>query len=164
MQFNFKLIYDINKAAGFPAKEVHVRYFYLAPEEELSSIFSDGITADENGEIKIILLKDDFLMDKFIFDLYAYEVLDMEIYCLFQVLYSGIAGEIMDSDIDHMFAKSFKILKQEKIDRQFIAPYKSETGYEGMGLEEGVFPVENKDKFTPQYKQKILEYLKALDE
>jgi hypothetical protein len=141
-----------------------VRYFYLAPDEELSSIFSSGITANDKGEINIILLKDDFLMDKFIFDVYAYDVLGLDIYCLFQVLYSGINGEITDSDIDHMFSRSFKILKQEKIERLFIAPYKSDTGYEGMGLEEGVFPVENKDKFTPQYKQKILEYLLALDE
>lgn len=141
-----------------------MRYFYLAPEEEQSSIFTGGITADHRGEIKIIQLKDDFLMDKFIFDMYAFEVLGLDIYCLFQVLYNGISGEITDSDIDHMFSKSFKILKQEKIDRLFIAPYKSDTRYEGMGLEEGMFPVENKDKFTPQYKQKILEYLKALDD
>jgi hypothetical protein len=31
-----------------------------------------------------------------------------------------------------------------------------------MGLVAGVFPVENQWKFTPSYKQKILEYFKAL--
>lgn len=141
-----------------------MRYFYLAPEDELSTIFTGGIKADKNGEIKVIVLKDDFLMDKFIFDSYAYEVLGFEAYCLFQVLFSGINGELSDSDVEHPFTSCFKVLKQETIERQFIAPYKSDTSYEGMGYEEGVFPVENKDKFTPEFKQKIREYLTALDD
>ena len=140
-----------------------MRYFYLAPENELSEIFTGGITADENGLIKLILLKDDFLMDKFIFDVYAHEVLGLDEYCLFQVLYSGITGDISDSESTHLFSDCFKFLNQESVDRQFIAPYKSETSYGGMGFEEGVFPVENKEKFTPDYKQKIREYLDALD-
>ena len=139
-----------------------MRYFYLAPEDELSTIFTRGIKAEKNGEIKIIVLKDDFLMDKFIFDVYAYEVLKLESYCLFQILFSGIGGELSDSTGEHTFSDCFKMLKQETIERQFIAPYKSEISYEGMGYEEGVFPVENKEKFTPDYKQKILEYLTAL--
>jgi len=141
-----------------------MRYFYLAPENELSTVFTGGIKADVNGEIKVIVLKDDFLMDKFIFDAYAYEVLGLEAYCLFQVLLSGISGEFSDSDVEHPFSSCFKVLKQETVERQFIAPYNSETSYEGMGYEEGVFPVENKEKFTPEYKQKILEYLSALDD
>lgn len=141
-----------------------MRYFYLAPENELSTIFTKGIKADENGEIKIIVLKDDFLMDKFIFDVYANEVLGLEAYCLFQILLSGVGDELSDSDEEHIFSSCFKTLKQEVIERQFIAPYKSDTSYEGMGYEEGVFPVENKEKFTPDYKQKILEYLTALDD
>jgi hypothetical protein len=145
------------------AKEVDMRYFYLAPEEALNSIYSEGIKADEKGEIRIISLKDDFLMDKFIFDVYAYEVLNLDVYCLFQVLDIGIGGELSDSDIDHIFSDTFKILKQETIEKKYIAPYSSEAKYEGMGLEEGVLPVENKDKFTAEYKQKIQEYLHALD-
>lgn len=140
-----------------------MRYFYLAPEEALNSIYSDGIKADENGEIRIITLKDDFLMDKFIFDVYAYEILELDIYCLFQILDEGIRGELSDGDINHIFSDTFKILKQETIEKKYIAPYGSEAKYEGMGLEEGVLPVENKDKFTAEYKQKILEYLNALD-
>lgn len=141
-----------------------MRYFYLAPENELNEIFTGGIKAGEGGVIKLIALKDDFLMDKFIFDVYAYEVLGLEEYCLFQVLYSGISGEISGSGTAHLFSDCFKVLSQESIDRQFIAPYKSETSYGGMGFEEGVFPVETKEKFTPNYKQKIREYLDALDD
>lgn len=140
-----------------------MRYFYLAPEEALNSIYSDGIKADENGEIRIITLKDDFLMDKFVFDVYAYEVLNLDVYCLFQVLDIGIRGKISGGGIDHIFSDTFKILEQDTIEKKYIAPYSSEAKYEGMGLEVGVFPVENKEKFTPEYKQKILEYLNALD-
>lgn len=140
-----------------------MRYFYLAPEEALNSIYTNGIKADDKGEIRIITLKDDFLMDKFIFDVYAYEVLNLEVYCLFQVLIIGIRGDLLDGDIDHTFSDAFKILKQETIEKKYIAPYRSESKYEGMGLEEGVFPVESKEKFTPAFKQKILEYMNALD-
>jgi len=139
-----------------------MRYFYLASEDQLSSIYTNGIKADKHGEIEIIALQEDFLMDKYIFDVYAYEVLGLDIYCLFHILPLGFQGEILDSKIDHIFAGSFKILKQETIERKYIAAYQSLTSYEGMGLVEGVYPVENKDKFTPEYQQKILEYLNAL--
>jgi hypothetical protein len=139
-----------------------MRYFYLASEDQLSSIYTNGIKADEHGEIPIIALNEDFLMDKYIFDVYAYEILRLDIYCLFHILPLGFQGEILDTNIDHIFAGAFKILKQESIERKYIAPYQSLTSYEGMGLVEGVFPVENKDKFTPEYQQKILEYLNAL--
>ncbi len=139
-----------------------MRYFYLAPENELSTIFTRGINADEKGEIKIIVLKEGFLMDKFIFDVYAHEVLGLETYCLFQVLYNGIGGILSDSDEEHIFSDCFKKLRQDVIDIEFIAPYRSKTSYEGMGYEEGVFPVESKEKFTPDYKQKIRDYLSAL--
>ncbi len=139
-----------------------MRYFYLAAEKDLNSIYNNGITADNKGEIKIIVLKDDFLMDKTIFDMYAYEVLGLDIYCLFQILESGIRSEILDSNINHLFSDSFKVIKQETIEEKYIAPYESDVNYEGMGLVEGVLPVENPTKFTPSFKQKILEYLKAL--
>ncbi len=139
-----------------------MRYFYLASEDQLSSIYTTGIKADKNGYIRIIALQEDFLMDKYIFDVYAYEILGLEIYCLFHILPLGFQGEILDSNIDHIFAGAFKILKQETIERKYIAAYQSLTNYEGMGLVEGVFPVENKDKFNPEYQQKILEYLNAL--
>ncbi|MCU0288907.1 MAG: hypothetical protein MUF15_21245 [Acidobacteria bacterium] len=139
-----------------------MRYFYLAPEDQLSSIYTTGIKADKDKEIKIIALQEDFLMDKYIFDIYAYEILGIDVYCLFHVLNLGFQSEILDGNIKHIFAPVFKRLKQDKIERKFIAPYKSLTNYEGMGLVEGVFPVENKDKFTDEYKQKILEYLLAL--
>jgi hypothetical protein len=139
-----------------------MRYFYLAPEDQLSSIYTTGIKADQHGEIRIITLREDFLMDKYIFDVYAYDVLGLDIYCLFHILPEGCEGEIVDSNINHIFASVFKILKQESIERKYIAPYQSLTSYEGMGLVEGVFPVENKEKFTLLYQQKILEYLKAI--
>ncbi|HLP60678.1 MAG TPA: hypothetical protein VK186_17680 [Candidatus Deferrimicrobium sp.] len=139
-----------------------MRYFYVASEDRLSSIYTSGIKADKDKEIKIIALQEDFLMDKYIFDVYAYEVLGLDVYCLFHILPLGFQGEILDSNINHIFARVFKKLIQETIERKYIAPYRSLINYEGMGLVEGVFPVENKDKFTPAYKQKILEYLIAL--
>ncbi len=140
-----------------------MRYFHLAPEKDLTSIYNNGITADNKGEIKIIALREDFLMDKFIFDIYAYEVLGLDIYCLFQILSDGINSEILDSQINHLFSDYFKILKQNTIKKRYITPYQSDIKYEGMGLVEGVFPVESQEKFTPDNKQKILEYLKALE-
>ena len=140
-----------------------MRYFHLAPEKDLSSIYNDGITADNKGEIKIITLREDFLADKFIFDIYAYEILGLDIYCLFQISSDGINSEILDGRIDHLFSDYFKILKQDTIEKRYITPYQSDIKYEGMGLMEGVFPVESQEKFTPDYKQKILEYLKALE-
>lgn len=140
-----------------------MRYFYLASEGELNGIFHHGVEAKEKSEITIIALRDDFLMDKFVFDVFAHDILGLDVYCLFQISSSGICGEIIDSEINHIFSDSFKILKQDSISRQHMEPYKSSVDYTGMGLMAGDFPVENKDKFTPGYKKKVLEYLKALD-
>lgn len=139
-----------------------MRYYYLAPEGKSNTTFTNGIEADGKGLIPLILLKDDFLMDKFIFDMYAYEVLELDVYCLFQVLETGIENQLTDSSINHMFAGSFKLLEQDRIDKKHILPYQSAANYEGMGLEPGIIPVENKEKFTPEFKRKILEYLTAL--
>ncbi|MCP4215164.1 MAG: hypothetical protein GY765_10925 [bacterium] len=140
-----------------------MRYFYSALEKDLSSIYHNGIKADQNGDIKIIILKEGFLMDKFLFDVYADEVLNVDIYCLFIISEKGIRSELIDRPIDHIFSGAFKILKQDHIETEYLSPYISDVNYEGMGLEPGVLPVENRDKFTPDFKQKILEYLKALD-
>lgn len=140
-----------------------MRYFYMAPESELRTLYSKGIFAAPNGEIPIIVLPNDFIMDKLLFDLIAWEVKKIDVYCLFQVLQEGMHGEITDGPPGHPFAGTMKILKQKFVQSDFLAPFATDVSYEGMGLEVGVFPVENKEKFTPEFKQKILEYLEALD-
>ncbi len=139
-----------------------MKYYYAAPETEANNIYNKGITANTRAEIPIIALKDDFLLKKFIFDLYAHEVLGVDIYCLFEIQAEGVNGPLFDTSIKNIFSETFKVVKQPRIDRQYIIPFETEENYEGMGLIEGVFPVENKDKFTDEYKRKVLEYLKEL--
>ncbi|MCP5048282.1 MAG: hypothetical protein GY940_14015, partial [bacterium] len=50
------------------------------------------------------------------------------------------------------------------IERKFLTPFIADQSYEGMGLIEGVLPVENRDKFTDEYKKKVLEYIKEVAE
>jgi len=136
-----------------------MKFYHVAPEKEVSDIFNRGIYPNEKGEITIIVLNDNFLMNKYIFDLYAWEVLGVDIYCAFEIQQHGIEGVLSDSGIDSIFSASYKVTKQKSIDRKYLKPFKSVESYEGMGLISGVFPVENKDKFTPTYKQKVLDYL-----
>ena len=139
-----------------------MRYYYAAPEGEINKIYQEGIHAGPTGTIPIITLTEDFLMKKFIFDVYAHEVMKTDLYCLFEVDEEGINSTLLDAGVNHMFSMVFKICRQKHIDRPFIKPFEADTSYEGMGLEVGVMPVENTDKFTPHYKQKVLEYLKEL--
>jgi len=139
-----------------------MKFYHIAPEDQLSSIYNQGILADSKGEITIIVLKEDFLLKKFIFDVYAHEELGLEVYCLFEIKEQGIEGPLYSVEINSIFSDSFKISKQEKIEREFIVPFKSDENYEGMGLIDGMYPVENKDKFTDEYKRKVLEYLKEV--
>jgi hypothetical protein len=104
------------------------------------------------------------LLKKFIFDLYAHEVLKVDIYCIFEIAPEGFEGPLIESNINSIFSDSFKIAKQPLIERKDLIPFKTDDSYEGMGLIEGVYPVENKDKFTEQYKRKVLEYLKEVVE
>jgi hypothetical protein len=142
--------------------EVIMKFYHVAPEAQVEKIYRNGIQANEKGEIPIITLKEDFLLKKFIFDLYAHEVLRVDIYCIFEITQEGFAGPLFESNINSMFSDSFKISKQPHIERKSIIPFKTDESYAGMGLIEGVFPVENKDKFTDKYKQKVLEYLKEV--
>lgn len=139
-----------------------MKFYYIAPEEKLNSLFQDGIQADEKGNIVLIVLKEDFLMKKFVFDVYAYEVLKLDVYCLFEVAGDAVEGPLFDTGIDNLFANCFKESKQQHIPAANLSPFKTDENYQGMGLEAGVFPVENKDKFTGTYKQKVLEYLKEV--
>ena len=137
-------------------------FYHAAPEKELNKIYNDGIHANDRGEIPLIVLKDEFMLKKFLFDLYAHEILGVDVYCLFEIKPQGIEGPL--SNIDNIFADSFKVSHQPHIPRKFIKPYQSDESYQGMGLIEGMFPVENKDKFTEEYKQKVLEYLNQVAE
>jgi len=141
-----------------------MKFYHVAPETQVEKIYGSGIQANEKGEIPIIELKDDFLLKKFIFDLYAHEVLNVDIYCILEITPEGLAGPLIESNINSIFSDSFKISQQPYIERQYLVPFKTDESYEGMGLIEGVFPVENKDKFTEKYKRKVLEYLKEVVE
>lgn len=139
-----------------------MRYYYLAPENQLRTIYSRGVSASADGYIRIIVLEDSFLMDKYLFDVIAWEIMNLDVYCLFQISEQGIEGRLEPEVSSHLFAPVLFKLIQGCIDSKFVSPYPSNTSYEGMGLETGVFPIENKDKFTDEFKQKILDYLKAL--
>ncbi len=144
--------------------EVIMKFYHVAPEAQVEKIFGGGIQANKQGEIPVIALKDDFLLKKFIFDLYAHEVLKVDIYCIFEITPGGFEGPLFESHIKSIFSDSFKISRQPYIERQYLIPFKTDESYAGMGLIEGVFPVENKDKFTEEYKRKVLEYLKEVVE
>jgi len=137
-----------------------MKFYHIAKESDLSNIFSKGIYPNEKGEIFLIVLNDDFIMKKFIFDVYAHEYLDVNEYCAFEVSESGVEGPLFDTGINSIFSDSFRASKQQKIERKHLKLFKTEENYEGMGLIEGVFPVEHKDKFTDEYKRKVFEYLK----
>ncbi len=139
-----------------------MKFYHVAPEEEVSNIFNRGIYPDDKGEILLVVLKENFLMSKFIFDAYAYEVLGVDLYCAFEVQPGGLESPLIDSSVDHVFSGSYKAVKQKYIERKYLKPFKSGESYEGMGLINGVFPIENKDKFTPEYKQRVLDYLKEV--
>ena len=136
-----------------------MQFYHVAPEKVVSDIFNQGIYSNEKGEITVIVLNDNFLMGKYIFDVYAWEILGVDIYCAFEIRQQAIEGPLFDSGIANIFSVVYKVVKQKNIDRKYLIPFKSGESYEGMGLINGVFPVENKDKFTPAYKQKVRDYL-----
>lgn len=139
-----------------------MKFYHVAPEKELTNLFSHGIKADEAGGIILIRLKEDFILKKFIFDVYAFEELKIETYCAFEVSPHGIASPLMETAINSIFSDSYRFIKQDHIDSNYLKLFKYEETYEGMGLAGGVMPVEHKDKFTDVYKRKVLEYLKEV--
>jgi hypothetical protein len=141
-----------------------MKFFYVAPDTEVDAIYSSGVSARGRPEIPIIALSETFLMTKYIFDVYAHEVLNVDIYCAFEVLEEGLETAPVDSPVNHFFKDVFKMINQQHIERKFLKPFKSDQTYEGMGLIDGVFPVENRDKFTNHYKKKVLEYIKGVKE
>jgi hypothetical protein len=141
-----------------------MKFYHVAPEAQVEKIYGSGIQANKKGEIPIIALKDDFLLKKFIFDVYAHEVLRVDIYCLIEITGEGFEGPLFEANINNIFSDSLKISKQPHIESRYLKPFKTDESYAGMGLIEGVFPVENKDKFTEKYKRKVLEYLNEVAE
>jgi hypothetical protein len=141
-----------------------MKYYYVAPDRDVDGIYSSGVDMKGNPKIPIIALHESFLMTKYIMDVYAHDVLEVDVYCAFEVSHQGIQTPLFESQIQHIFKDVFKVVLQESIERKYLKPYKTDTSYEGMGLIDGVFPVENRDKFTGAYKEKILEYIKELGE
>jgi hypothetical protein len=141
-----------------------MKYYHVAPDSEANAIFSGGIEARDGREIPIIALHESFLMSKFIFDVYAHEILDVDVYCAFEVDRDSLESALFDSSISHVFSSIFKVVYQQKIPRKYLKPFQTDQSFEGMGLIEGVLPVENRDKFTKEYKQKIQEYIEELGE
>ena len=138
-----------------------MKIFYCAHAEKVGKIAQDGIMADEDGTIPVIVVDKMFLMSKFVVDSYAFEILGIEEYCYFEISPKGISGKIIDTSISDMFSPFYKLLKQHSIQKQFLTPQMTDR-YESMGLGTGIFLVENKDKFNETYKKKILEYAEEL--
>ncbi len=139
-----------------------MKYYHIAPEKELSNIFTKGVLKNKKGEIIIITLKEEFMLKKFIFDVYAHEELKVDTYCAFEISEKGIEGPLFKTAINSIYSDSYKVTMQHLIDKKFLKFFKSGETYGGMGLLEGVLPVEHKDKFTELYKRKVLEYLKEV--
>lgn len=139
-----------------------MKYYYIAKAEEGNRIAETGIKAGEKGIINIIVLKDTFLMDKFVLDVYAYEVMGLEEYNYFEIMAKGISGQIIDSEIDNLFTEFFKLLVQPFIAAVDLKRITTDR-YEGMGLDIGIHLVENKEKFDDDYKKKILGYYHEIE-
>lgn len=141
-----------------------MKLYYVAPEKDVDRIYNSGVDMRGNPKIPIIALHDSFLMTKYILDVYANDVLEVDVYCAFEIDKNGIETPLFESQLQHVFNDVFKVILQEQIERKYLKPYKTDTSYEGMGFIDGVFPVENREKFDDAYKQKILEYIKEIGE
>jgi len=139
-----------------------MKYYHVAPENEVDKIYNNGIYANKKNEIILVVLKDDFLLKKFLLDVYAHEELGVDTYCAFEIKPEGVQGPLFETGINSIFSDSYKASKQPHIESKYLKPFNAEESYQGMGLIEGVFPVENKDKFTDEYKHQVLEYLKEV--
>ncbi len=135
-----------------------MRYFYCAKAEYVNEISQKGISSDENT-IPIIIVDERFLMYQFVIDSYAFEILETDEFCFFEISAEAITGNIVDMQTDNLFAPFFKLLKQPNIEKQFLSPQITDR-YDSMGFDIGVFLVENKQNFNEAYKRKILEYAK----
>lgn len=139
-----------------------MKYYHVAAENEVDKIYNNGIYANKKNEIILVVLKDDFLLKKFILDVYAHEELGVDTYCAFEISPTGVEGPLFETNIKSIFSGSYKASKQPHIESKYIKPFKGEETYEGMGLINGVFPVENKEKFTDEYKHQVLMYLQEV--
>jgi hypothetical protein len=140
-----------------------MKYYYIAPDSQLKNILESGIKADADKIIKIVTFRDDFVVLKYVFDIFAYEILHHDYYILFKIVEKGIQMPLLDSISKSKLAVFFKSISQPAIDRKYIELIPSDDNFQSMGLENGIFPVEHKEKFTDRYKQKILDYLQGLN-
>ncbi len=136
-----------------------MKFFYCSEAAKVNEISQNGITAGDDRTIPIIALDERFLMYQFVVDAYAYEVLEIEEFCFFEISPKGIVGEIGNLKTNDIFAPFYKMLKQNSIDKEHLTPQVTDR-YESMGFGTGVFLVENKQNFSDSYKRKILEYAK----
>ena len=139
-----------------------MKYFYAAPVHEGNTISEEGIKSDDRGVIELIALKEGFLMQKFVFDVYSSEVIGSDEYSLFEISPEGIVGQITKTDKENFLADFFIVVMQPFIETVHLKRLTTDR-YEGMGLDIGIHLVENKEKFTDDYKQKILGSYQALD-
>jgi len=139
-----------------------MKYYYVAAVSEGNRIAEEGIKADEKGVIKIIVLKDTFIMDKFVLDVYATEIMGVDEYNYFEIVPKGISGQIIESISDNLFAEFFHLLIQPFVEPKHLKRATT-ARYEGMGLDVGIHLVENKEKFDDEYKKKILSYYHEID-
>jgi hypothetical protein len=136
-----------------------LRFFYCSNSDKVNEISQNGINADDNGSITVIMLDERFLMYQFVVDSYAYEILGIKEYCFFEIDQRGVKGKIDQLKTDDIFAPFYKTVKQDYIEKEYLIPQITDR-YESMGLDIGVFLVENKHNFNDKYKKKILEYAK----
>ncbi len=135
-----------------------MRYFYCAKAEYVNIISQQGISSNEKA-IPIIVVDERFLMYQFVIDSFAFEILETDEFCFFEISAEAITGNIVDLQTDNLFAPFFKLLKQSNIGKNFLTPQVTDR-YDSMGFDIGVFLVENKQNFNDTYKRKILEYAK----
>jgi len=135
-----------------------LRYFYCAKAEYVNIISQQGISSNEKA-IPIIVVDERFLMYQFVIDSFAFEILETDEFCFFEISAEAITGNIVDLQTDNLFAPFFKLLKQSNIGKNFLTPQVTDR-YDSMGFDIGVFLVENKQNFNDTYKRKILEYAK----
>jgi len=125
----------------------------------VNEISQNGIVANKQGFIPLIMLDERFLMYQFVVDSYAFEILGFNEYCFFEIDQKGVKGKISKMDTNDIFAPFYKIVKQEFIGKEYLTPQITDR-YESMGFDIGVFLVENKHNFNEKYKKKVLEYAK----
>ncbi|MCP5051209.1 MAG: hypothetical protein GY940_28850, partial [bacterium] len=76
-----------------------MKYFYVAPDTEVDAIYSNGVSSHGKREITVIALGETFLMTKYLFDVYAHDVLGVDIYCAFEISKDGLQTALFDNAV-----------------------------------------------------------------